>query len=65
MSWLEDFADGEAAWKRLMAAPTFRDFLEQSGRLSQYEWKHVLLYHAIRETQEQGTWSDWSCDPSA
>lgn len=62
MSWLEDFADGEALWKRLMAAPTFGSFLEQSDRLSRYEWQHVLLYHAIREKQEQDTWSDWSRD---
>ena len=59
MSWLEDFSDGEAFWKRLMAAPTFRMFLEQADRLSKYERDKVILYHAIRERQAAGDWTDW------
>ena len=62
MSWLEDFSDGEAFWKRLMSAPTFGAFLEQTERLSEYERDMIILYHAIRERQAAGDWSDWAGD---
>lgn len=63
MSWLEDFTDGEACWKRLMAVPTFRAFLDEAARLSAYERDTVVLYHAIRERQAKGDWNEWSRDP--
>jgi hypothetical protein len=62
MSWLEDFSDGEAFWQRLMAAPTFAAFLQQADHLSRYERDLVLLYHAIRERQAAGDWTDWAGD---
>jgi hypothetical protein len=62
MSWLEDFSDGEASWKRLMDAPTFASFLQQTDQLSRYERDNVLLYHAIRERQTAGDWTDWAGD---
>jgi hypothetical protein len=59
---LEDFSDGEAFWQRLMAAPTFAAFLQHADQLSRYEREKVLLYHAIRERQAAGDWTDWAGD---
>jgi len=56
---------GPAEWsgKRCGAltirAPTFRMFLEQADQLSKYERDKVILYHAIRERQAAGDWTDW------
>jgi hypothetical protein len=60
VSWLEDFSDGEAIWKRLMTAPTFAAFLDQLGRLSDAERDTLTVYHAIRERQAAGNWNDWA-----
>lgn len=60
MSWLEDFSDGEAAWKRLMAASTFEEFLDGTRDMSNYERDKIILFHAIREKQAAGEWADWT-----
>ena len=60
MSWLEDFSDGEAFSKRLMAAPTLGAFLELADQLTPYERDKIMLYHAIRERQAAGDWANWS-----
>jgi hypothetical protein len=60
MSWLEDFADGEASWKRLVAAPTFREFVDRTRGLPNYERDRIILFHAIREKQAAGEWADWA-----
>jgi hypothetical protein len=60
MSRLEDFSDGEAFWERLMAAPTFRDFINQTRTLSSDERDTIILFHAIREKQAAGNWADWT-----
>jgi hypothetical protein len=60
MSWLEDFADGEAVWKKLLAAPSIATFFEQAEALTEWERKKVLLYHAIRDKQAAGEWGSWS-----
>ena len=57
VSWLEDFSDGEAIWKRLMTAPTFAAFLDQLGRLSDAERDTLTVYHAIRGQAGPGHWS--------
>lgn len=60
MSWLEDFSDGEAFWKRLMSAPTLGEFLDRERGLSNYERDKIILFHAISEKQAAGEWADWS-----
>jgi hypothetical protein len=64
MSWLEDFSDGEACWKRLMAAPTFREFLDGTRAISNYERDMIILFHAIREKQAAGEWAHWTREES-
>ena len=56
MSWLEDFTDGEAVWKQLLASPSIESFFERAEALTAWERKKerkkVFLYHAIRDKQE-------------
>ena len=60
MSWLEDFSDGEAAWQRLMAAPSFDAFVGGTRALSDYERDKVIVYLAVREKQAAGEWTEWT-----
>jgi hypothetical protein len=62
VSWLEDFADGEAVWHRLMAAPTFDAFLDAADQLSAWELQKIVLYHGIAEKQASGEWRTWAGD---
>jgi hypothetical protein len=59
MSWLEDFADGEAVWKKLLTAPSVEAFTERADALTEWERKKIFLYHAIRDKQEAGEWDSW------
>jgi hypothetical protein len=60
VSWLEDFSDGESIWTKLMGAPSFDSFLRHLEDLTPYEWRHVLLYHAIAEKQRTEEWASWT-----
>jgi hypothetical protein len=51
---MEDFSDGEAIWKRLMASPTFDHFLIAKRQLTNREKDLIVLYHAIKEKQGEG-----------